>query len=190
MYNLAPWMFLVCFFNTLVIACYFVVVFFTFSSFCCFHLSSSLALFICVIVVDQDQVIHEPKHRTSLNFDQGCLDLGTYAKLGWNNHNGSKIFKKNGKMSQITMRNLVYENHIAMQLKFKNHFIKCVATMFSKVQLLVKFTHYKYGDLINKFPCQKISQLFWQLHYNYKCVLYTIIYMHRIYACSQLRLTF
>ncbi len=161
MYNLAPWMFLVCFFNTLVIACYFVVFFFfTFSSFCCFHLSSSLALFICVNVVDQDQVIHEPKHRTSLNFDQGCLDLGTYAKLGWNNHNGSKIQKRIGKMSQITMRNLVYENHIAMQLKFKNHLIKCVATMFSKVQLLVKFTHYKYGDLINKFPCQEISQLF------------------------------
>jgi hypothetical protein len=58
--------------------------------------------------------------------------------------------KKNiGKMSQINMRNLVHENHIALQLEFKNHLINYVATMSSKVQLLVNFTHYKYGDLIN-----------------------------------------
>jgi hypothetical protein len=50
------------------------------------------------------------------------------------------------------MKNLVCENHTALQLEFKNHLINCVATMSSKVQFLVKFIHYKYGDLINKFP--------------------------------------
>jgi hypothetical protein len=64
-----------------------------------------------------------------------------------------KKFKKNiGGMSWIIMKNLVCENHTALQLEFKNHLINCVATMSSKVQFLVKFIHYKYGDLINKFP--------------------------------------
>jgi len=50
------------------------------------------------------------------------------------------------------MITLVRENQTVLQLEFKNHLINYVATMSSKVQFVLKFTHYKYGDLINKFP--------------------------------------
>ncbi len=47
-------------------------------------------------------------------------------------------------------------------------------------------TLYKYIDFINKFPHQKLSQLF----DNCTVVLNMVIYMHHIYTCNQLCLTF
>ncbi len=57
------------------------------------------------------------------------------------------------------MKILVCENHTALQLKFKNHLINYIATMYSKVQLVVKFTHYKYCDLIYFYVRKQASCL-------------------------------
>jgi len=55
------------------------------------------------------------------------------------------------------MRNHVYEDHIALQLEFKNHSSTIVLQLHLPTCNFYATTFYKYSDLINRFPCQKIS---------------------------------
>jgi len=55
------------------------------------------------------------------------------------------------------MKNYVCEDHIVLQLELKNHSSTNVLQLRSPKCNSYATTLYKYGDLINKFPCQKIS---------------------------------
>jgi hypothetical protein len=55
------------------------------------------------------------------------------------------------------MRNHVYEDHITLQLKLKNHSCTIVLHLHPPKWKYYATTFYKYGDLINKFSHQKIS---------------------------------
>jgi hypothetical protein len=55
------------------------------------------------------------------------------------------------------MRNCVCEDHTALQLELKNHSSTIVLQLCPPKCNSYATTFYKYGDLINKFPCQKIS---------------------------------
>ncbi len=57
----------------------------------------------------------------------------------------------------FTMKNHVREDHIALQLKFKNHLNTIVLQIHASKCKSYATTLYKYSDLINQFPPQKIS---------------------------------
>jgi hypothetical protein len=57
------------------------------------------------------------------------------------------------------MRNCVHRDHTALQLELKNHSNIIVLQLCLPKCNSYATTLYKYGDLINKIPHQKISQL-------------------------------
>ncbi len=55
------------------------------------------------------------------------------------------------------MKNGVQGYHNTLQLEFKNHSNIIVLQLHFPKCNFYAITHYKYNDLINKFPCQKIA---------------------------------
>jgi hypothetical protein len=59
--------------------------------------------------------------------------------------------------SHISMRNRVHRNHTTLQLEFKNHSNIIVLQLGPPKCNSYATTFYKFNDLINKIPHQKIS---------------------------------
>jgi len=53
------------------------------------------------------------------------------------------------------MKNCVYGDHTTLQLEFKNHSSTTMLQLCPPKCNSYATTLYKYGDLINKSPCQK-----------------------------------
>jgi len=60
-------------------------------------------------------------------------------------------------MIYVTMKNFVCKDHITLQLKFKNHSSTTMLQLHLSNCNSYATTFYKYNDLINKFPHQKMS---------------------------------
>jgi hypothetical protein len=56
-----------------------------------------------------------------------------------------------------TMRNCVHGYHTTLQLKFKNQSSTSVLQLHPPKCKFYAIAFYKYDDLVNKFPCQKIN---------------------------------
>jgi hypothetical protein len=82
------------------------------------------------------------------------MELGRVFELGPKVYNDYwKLIDTSKDVIFTTLKNVVHENHIALQLELKNHSNTIVLQLHSPKCNSYTTTLYEYDDILNKFSC-------------------------------------